>query len=389
MTIHIDSLPNEIILEIFEYLYELMDMINCSYVCKRWRCLALYRLSRVKGLCGPYCEYTICSDIISANVNESEYKITKLLPNLKIIDSLFDGRGLTVRFTHALVHLKQLRAVRLYYPHLLARATVLPTKIHSVNTHYSRRYFGLIASQLGPQLKQLYLMIFPFRELATYAHLMPLLIRLHLQLKPVEPDVYYHGPELSNLQILELVAKNQNGVISLNVALYMLNYCPKLKSAYFCLRTEKFCKKLYPSRIDRHTNLEDLVLIFHTNRQWRNPDYWNFLIVALTKFPNLKHLAIRDNCRLTEGVIIQILERLPNLRILDVRGALVDSETLIQTANSKREKPVEIFLGFYQMRYVPTNRMNPKLDFMRHCFFVNEFPGLPRLFDLEEEEDDE
>lgn len=70
---------------------------------------------------------------------------------------------------------------------------------------------------------------------------------------------------MENLQQLELVAKNQHGNLSLNVAFDIINYCPKLKSAYFCIRTEKFHDRLRPSSIDRHENLEDLVIMFYVS----------------------------------------------------------------------------------------------------------------------------
>lgn len=100
------------------------------------------------------------------------------------MDNIFDGRGCTLRFIECLQKFENLRAVRTFYPHMIARATRLPNRINSVSTHYSRRYYEPIITQLGAQLKQIYFHIYPFEILADSIPHMPSLIRMHLQLRP-------------------------------------------------------------------------------------------------------------------------------------------------------------------------------------------------------------
>lgn len=113
--------------------------------------------------------------------------------------------------------------------------------------------------------------------------------------------------------------------------------------------------------------------------------------MLLSKYPNIKHLAIRYNKTLEDQHVIHIISSLPKLVLLDVRGSY------------KVTKKAAAFVRNYSERYgrsikfyfrrddekiaidwpqfsTRLERVSCGLNFMKHCF-LKEFLYLPRFLD--------
>lgn len=121
------------------------------------------------------------------------------------------------------------------------------------------------------------------------------------------------------------------------------------------------------------------------NKQHNCREFWGTFLATLAKFPNLKHLAIRINSQLPERVILIILERFDNLRVLDLRGTMLRTEWNVREINARRRIPVDLNLDRFGLWQTETPKMNPQLDFMKYCFHVNVYEHLPKLFYIEDE----
>ncbi|XP_025018336.1 uncharacterized protein LOC112539785 [Tetranychus urticae] len=127
--------------------------------------------------------------------------------------------------------------------------------------------------------------------------------RLHIYIN----GGYYAGPVLEKLKILELCLLYPHGVC---YAFQLMDSCPNLQSAHIFTPTNRF----FVDETLKHECLQDLVL------SYGGPSCldWNDLTRLFMKYPNLKHLSLRNVRYIKDEHIEQLVQILPNLVLLDI-----------------------------------------------------------------------
>ncbi|XP_025016607.1 uncharacterized protein LOC107361811 [Tetranychus urticae] len=122
---------------------------------------------------------------------------------------------------------------------------------------------------------------------------------------------YFDGLVLEKLKVVVM----HSNVINLGTTFYGFQFmasCPNLQSAHITINSST----VLVDETLKHECLQDLVIYCVHYGQ-----IWDDLKRALMKYPNLKHLALRNLRRIDDEHIKQLLDILPNLVIFDVRGA--------------------------------------------------------------------
>ncbi|XP_015787184.1 uncharacterized protein LOC107364367 [Tetranychus urticae] len=374
----IDKLPDDCLLHIFNFFDKFGTLLNCSHVCERWKCLVTQRLSNVKYLAdyGPIESYPVRNTILY-DYEDRHGLIERLewFPKLKIIENSCE-------------------------PDCFSNPTVegfLFSQVNLENFTNCNSSFKMLAIDdfcdffandiQGPMLTQLHVGRCPISRLSEYAKYFPNLKRLHIAHHTLDDfeDTFYTGPTLEKLEILEVIGSSQWGSRYDYHGFSLADKCPVLKSAYHYIdRDDQFCVN---SGI-KNLFLEDLVL------QLSAYPNWSILRRVLYKYPNLKHLAIRNgyDCISHENVI-EIIHLLPHITLIDIRGnepKLVDENTTRYIEQFCRDHNRSISL-YYQKRpkiskkwphlSAKKTRIGRGLDFMKHCFLKEYCNDLPYLLD--------
>lgn len=105
------------------------------------------------------------------------------------------------------------------------------------------------------------------------------------------------------------------------------------------------------------------------------------------KYPNLKHLALRDNQFLEDQHIERLISILPNLVLLDVRGSSNVTERsayFIRDYCRRKRRSIKFYFDGNRNEIVSDLRpfstypekISREFDFMKNCFFkrFNELP---------------
>ncbi len=107
------------------------------------------------------------------------------------------------------------------------------------------------------------------------------------------------------------------------------------------------------------------------------------------RYPNLKHLALRDNFRIFDHHVEELVELMPNLELLDFRGSdgiTRKSLNFVQQLAEKHDRTIRLYCnanGKQMAVDLPHisrdyDYIVKEFDFMRHCF-VKKFVNLPYL----------
>ena len=232
----------------------------------------------------------------------------------------------------------------------------------------------------GRKIKQLHLMghrLDAFRYDAKY---FPNLKRLNIYNDDGRPEGMYNGPKLEKLKILEMSLTAEDGCDEF-YGFEFMNFCPALESAYLWIKSNRHIV----SRSTVNYNMRDLVLIYKSGCEQE----WNSLRTLLMRYPNLKHLALRDNFQIFDHHVEELVELMPNLELLDLRGSdgiTRKSLDFVQQLAEKHNRTIRLYCNLNGKRmtvdlpYISFDKdyIVKEFDFMRHCF-AKKFVNLPYL----------
>ncbi|XP_015783904.1 uncharacterized protein LOC107361583 [Tetranychus urticae] len=378
---NIDELPDDCLLLIFNLFNNFETLLNCSEVCKRWENLVLKRLHSVK-----YLTNSSERDAYPANYTMffkeddplEKYRISILLPRLRILDiagrfklkpwAVFPAKGLQFNSWD-----EYLEDFTFYIP-----------GIEMIAASHCYNFFANDVQ--GPKLTQLFISHCDVSQFASIAKYFPNLKRLHIEdLNTCYPDEdkCYTGPVLEKLEILEVSICVEWGDVNRYYGLSLADHCPALKSAYHVIPVDE---PYVNSEIENH-DLEDLVLLLGCD--------WSTLRRILSKYPNLKHLAIRGGTLITDENIPELLKILPCIILIDVRdsGSVTEKSTeYIHWYCEHHNRSISLY---YKDDETEIKKKWPNLstqrvhigrgfDFMKYCFPLKHHENLPYLLDPDE-----
>ncbi|XP_015792839.1 uncharacterized protein LOC107369403 [Tetranychus urticae] len=376
---NIDKLPDDCLLHIFNFFDKFETLQDCSQVCERWQYLVLQRLSNVKYLTdSANIEYYPVSSTILYREDDriGQIELSEWFPKLRIIEN----SGKADCFSNPTVDGLLLTSAN------LENFTYCNPSLKMLAVHDPFDFFTNDIQ--GPTLNQLYVRYCPISQFGKYAKYFPNLKRLHISNFTLDnyEDGVYTGPTLEKLEILEAIGHSQWGSRYDYHGFSLADHCPILKSAHHYIdRDEEFYANI---GIKNHF-LEDLVIDLNVTPAW------SILRRVLYKYPNLKHLAIREDfdTGITNENVIEIIQRFPHITLIDIRNSeKVDANATRYIDQFCRDHNRSISL-FYQKRpkitkswpnlSAKSTRIGRGLDFMKHCF-LKDYNGLPYLLDPDE-----
>ncbi|XP_053214371.1 uncharacterized protein LOC128397654 isoform X1 [Panonychus citri] len=404
----INKLPNECLYMILDYFNGFEELIQLSKVCSRWSDLITLRFNQVKylqmmsgrkvkvdygrySLFMPEDTYMIMYDEvdyinanslwINPNTNWNDYNLFELFPNIKIINTASLRPYESYNLPEIVKNNPQIKGlIGMDHLHKDGYLENIEMCAAEFNFDYKKVF-------RPDQLKQVSCYDFHMKDLPSFIEYFPNLKRLNLRLykgsgkwwKSNVPDgVFYNGPNLSCLKILEFITGDLVGKFT---GFHFMDFCPSLESAsIYC-----WAKDVYVDESIKNYNLRDLNIV---NFQFDSFS-WPLLKKLVSKFPNLQNLAIRYIAELVVSKfhLDELIKLLPKLKLLDLRVSnTFKSDDFLYKYCVKENRPIELY---HSRTNEPTEW--PKLvftlepicyefDFMKHCFYKN-YDCLPDLID--------
>uniref|UniRef100_T1L698 F-box domain-containing protein n=1 Tax=Tetranychus urticae TaxID=32264 RepID=T1L698_TETUR len=243
---------------------------------------------------------------------------------------------------------------------------------------YKAFYIHPSIIQKVSSIKQLYLQFCSLDDFKRDAHYLPNLERLHI--RDEAPCRYYDGPVLEKLKIFELDFSSSR-VTDMCYCFHFMDSCPILQSAYIFLGANRF----YVDETTKHQCLQDLVIVFADPPRTD----WNDLKRLLMKYPNLKHLGLRNASNLNDEHIKQLLHILPNLVLLqaDICEEITERAAYyVQDYCKRHGRSIEFYSNenSYEIEYdwpqlsTKQEKISRGFDFMKHCF-LKDYWDLPHF----------
>ncbi|XP_053204455.1 uncharacterized protein LOC128388988 isoform X2 [Panonychus citri] len=347
-----NDLPDICLWKIFENVHEAKDLIRWSQVCSRWSDLIRPRFKRVKylRLIDNAVDYIDANSLWINPKTNWNYNLFKLFPNIKIINSAaFDYHG-SFNLPEIVKNNPQIKG--LVGMDNLSKDGYMEN-IEMCSAEFDFHYKKVFRPY---QLKQV--CCFRFRSYL--------------------PDgVFYNGPNLSSLKILEFGTTHFAQVFT---GFHFMDFCPSLESAFFqCLAED-----IYLDESIKNYNLRDLVIECHSDCF-----SWATLRRLLSKFPYLHHLRIMCIGVIKYSNLEELVKLLPELKILDLRGYNGVTHKTADFLSKYCVKENRSIVIYYDCENEPAEW--PKLvetdepicygfDFMKHCFYKT-FDSLPVLID--------
>ncbi|XP_053204753.1 uncharacterized protein LOC128389231 [Panonychus citri] len=329
----INCLPPECLLVIFNFLDQLDDLRHCASVCSKWKLLILDRCSKVEYLLeNPFTDSPDNIVYIGPSPKLENLELAQLFPRLKILDTSYTGLANWENATKRVKSIKGLinhtldkNQSPIYFLNDLEMVSTELVDFFVVNQHITR------------QLKQVFIQNVNLVKMNGVTSKFYNLRRLHIVDKfpiydcdfPLYDLLFsgfqklYKGSKLHKLKILEFDFESMAGVL-VYPGFCFIDFCPNLESAFFHVEST-YCQFNTAIKINC---LRDLVIEYQNDnpREWSpffrsggNAQKWETLKCVLSKFPNLKHLALRNNLKIRDEDIEELLELLPNLVLLDER----------------------------------------------------------------------
>ncbi|XP_025017838.1 uncharacterized protein LOC107371774 isoform X2 [Tetranychus urticae] len=383
----INELPEECLLIIFDLINELDDLLNCYKVCSKWSHLIAERTRKVKYLV-EYQDYgySYTFDYVYYHTEEpiDGTCLNALFPNLMIANF---GWKLREKVDHEdiVTFVKQNKSLKGIIDRFHNRDKSVFQYCDDLEM-VSANYIETCMANNSASIKQLLLSSYLLGVFTTDAHYFPNLERLHIYNRLDWPDSLYDGPILSRLKIFELSLANYDA----HYGFHFMDSCPNLQSAHI---------RLYSNRIVgdgslKHESLQDLVLQFDTN-DYIHKFNWNQSKSLLMKYPNLKHLALRNNQSLKNKGVLQLVNILPNLVLFDVRccpKVTQEAAAYIQDYNKLYGRSIKFYFdgNYHEIEsdwpHLSSKRgkISQGFDFMKHCF-LKDFNSLPTFLIPSEE----
>ncbi|XP_015783909.2 uncharacterized protein LOC107361588 [Tetranychus urticae] len=373
---NIDELPDDCLLYIFNLFCGFGTLLDCSEVCERWKHLVFRRLLSVKYLTDASRRngYPASTIYFREDDRLEQIEIYKWFPNLKILDV---SGSLDVDCFSKLP-VKGL-CLNLYYDTMVENINIPSIEMLAVPDFYD-----FFANDIqGPILEQLLVSNCNISKLSSYAKYFPNLKRLHLDNYIYAPskDNFYTGPVLEKLEILEMgfhTFSEPGGYYGFSLA----DHCPTLKSAFHFIQTGQ---EIFVDDGIVNYFLEDLVIEFCCKREFKD---WSVLRRILSKYPNLKHLAIRGEAEISDENIPELLKLLPRISLIDLsKSKEVTEKSSKYIDRYCRYRSVSLY---YQNRaeitkkwpHLSTKRVfvGRGFDFMKYCFLID-YVDSPSLLD--------
>ncbi|XP_053204428.1 uncharacterized protein LOC128388972 isoform X2 [Panonychus citri] len=385
----LSDLPDICLLKIFENVHEAKELIQLSKVCSRWSDLITPRFKRVKYLhlmdASDAVDYIDVNSLwINPDTKWNYDNLFELFSNIKIIDTAaFDYHG-SYNLPEIVKNNPQIKGLIGYFD--LKREDYDLSDIEMFVAEFNFDYKKVFRPD---HLKQVSCYYFFTDDLPSFIEYFPNLKRLHLKLCGAD-GVFYNGPNLSALKILELCTSDY--IEQEFTGFHFMDFCPSLESAFF----RCWARDIYVDESIKNYNLRDLVIekagfycvaIDNAGRL-----SWPLLKKLLSKFPNLHHLAIRnfDELDVSNFDLEKLIKLLPELKILDLRKCKNVTQKSADFLSKYCVKENRSIVLYYSCKNEPTEW--PKLvetrepicygfDFMKHCFYKSAFNRLPDLID--------
>uniref|UniRef100_T1KAB6 Uncharacterized protein n=2 Tax=Tetranychus urticae TaxID=32264 RepID=T1KAB6_TETUR len=357
-----NEIPDDCLLAIFDYIVNLDDLINCFKVCVKWSNLIAERTKKVKYLIGKR-DYS--SDYVyyqGSRRIDSTYLGT-LFTNLKIAEL---SPKLDYKVEDAIKFVRKQESLK-----GLINRFVVPIE------KYCGKLEMLSVANINPKnlrnssrIKQLVIWSYSLAALERDAHHLANMERLKIQIHV--PDTYYDGPVLEKLKILELSSLSFCDADFFH-GFQLMDSCPNLQSAHISMNTNTW----FFDETFKHEFLQDLVLQFYGLDD--ENDNWNNLKRLFKKFPNLKHLALKGHCIITDEHIEQLVHILPNLVLLDVsecQGVTQRAADYVKDYCKRYGRSIKFYFNGNRdeidsdLPQLSTKHeaISRGFDFMKHCF---------------------
>uniref|UniRef100_T1L2T2 F-box domain-containing protein n=1 Tax=Tetranychus urticae TaxID=32264 RepID=T1L2T2_TETUR len=360
----INEIPDDCLLAIFDYLNNLDDLINCYKVCVKWSYLIAKRTKKVKYLLGKIQKFIfqiILTIHLMLFITCIKYHVRLNQPIAGLSPELNTKVEDVIEFVRSQKTLKG----------LINDFDVPIEKYCDRLEMLSVEYFNPNNLQNSSSMKQLVIRNYSLEALKRDVHYLPNLERLKIQIKV--PDNPYDGPVLEKLKILEYYYQYPRNFF---YGFKLMDSCPNLQSAHFLMNdTWVFDETL------KHKCLQDLVIQYYG---WYDEnDNWNNLKRLLMKYPNLKHLALRDTRNIIDENIEELVLILPNLVLLDVSGCKGVTQRAADYVKDYCKRNGRLIKFYFNGNREKIQSDWPQLsseyevsrgfDFMKHCFFRDHF----------------
>ncbi|XP_053204308.1 uncharacterized protein LOC128388874 [Panonychus citri] len=372
----LNDLPDNCLWKILENFHGVKQLIRLSKVCSRWSDLIAPKFNRVKYL--QVMKYGK-RDYIDKNIfwmnyetNWRRYNLMELFPNLKIIEVSSYNFYLFGNLSKILKNNPQIKGLisdldleRVgYLENIEMCAAVFQNQFN---------YKYVFRPDL---LKQIRCYCFDMIDLPSFIEYFPNLKRLNIQLAETD-GVFYNGPNLSSLKILELGTYD---FVEQFTGFHFMDFCPSLESAFILYWAEV----IHVDESIKNYNLRDLVI------ESRSGCFsWPSLRRLLSKFPNLHHLGMRYVDAINDNDLEELIKLLPELKILDLRkceNVTNKSADFLSKYYVKEKKSIKIYYDCknepaeWPKLYTPQESIVYGFDFMKHCFYKS-ILSLPVLID--------
>uniref|UniRef100_T1L6H9 F-box domain-containing protein n=1 Tax=Tetranychus urticae TaxID=32264 RepID=T1L6H9_TETUR len=370
----INELPDDCLHAVFDYLNDLDDLINCYKVCIKWNQLIAERTKKNQRInesqifsdypdYSSDCVYYQKKDFIDVTC------LSKLFPNLMIAD--------VSNIFHCKSNSKIEDIVSFVRNHESLKGIINASKERIEK--YCDKLEMLSSGRIEPSilrnhcsLKQLHTLNY-YQDFKRDAHYFPNLERLHIYIK----GGYYAGPVLEKLKILELCLLYPHGVCY--VTFQLMDSCPNLQSAHIFTPTNRF----FVDETLKHKCLQDLVM------SYGGPSCldWNDLTRLFMKYPNLKHLSLRNVRYIKDEHIEQLVQILPNLVLFDIYDCPAVTQRAADYVEDYCKRYGRLIKFYFEGNYHEIGTDWPQLstkrekisrgfDFMKNCF-LKDFHHLP------------
>uniref|UniRef100_T1K8V1 F-box domain-containing protein n=1 Tax=Tetranychus urticae TaxID=32264 RepID=T1K8V1_TETUR len=363
----INELPDDCLLTIFDYLNNLDDLINC-YKVKYKDIVALVRNQEsLEGLTGAYASPLFNHpEMVSFDLCIYPFKPLKLI-------SYDIRKKLYCHKFNLQLEYKDIAALVRNQESLEGLIAWSPFKHPDKPEMTSFDLFEPSMQHIGSSIKQL-CGVYDLASFQKYAHYFPNLERL----KIISESQYYDGPVLEKLKIIELGLRSCGGLFIVH-SFQVMDSCPNLQSAHIDVNDRFFVDETIKLQY-----LQDLVISTYNDCE----NSWNDFERLLKKYPNLKHLALRNLWQITDEHIEQLVHILPNLLLLDVRycyGVTQRAADYVQSHCKRYGRSIKFYFkdntqiqSDWPQLSTKFERISRGFDFMKHCF-LKDFLRLPHL----------
>uniref|UniRef100_T1K4E4 F-box domain-containing protein n=1 Tax=Tetranychus urticae TaxID=32264 RepID=T1K4E4_TETUR len=360
----INELPDDCFVEIFDYIQDLKDLINCFKVCEKWSNLVADRTKKVKYFIDRP-NYSPDSVFQQSDEPIDVAFLSEWFPNFRFDDLVLSPaqeKSPIEKFFSGSESLKGIICGKYFDFKLMPQKDNLEMlSLGFINPN------RIVSNET---VKQLNLWDSTLDSFKKVAHYFPNLKRLKISSFKDKIDYYSNGPVMKNLKIVELSGSSRRSPYIFCNSFVFMDSCPALQSAHIKIERGPILT-IYSVK---NANLQDLVLQL-VSRSLLEIHLQFFLIVILFRHEDIK----------------QLILILPKLTLLDVRksfGVSQKAADLVQDYCKQYGRSIKFYFkkddkqiesDWPQILNRP-DKICRGFDFMEHCFFKS-FNDLPHFLD--------